>query len=75
MDGLYGDGYSPLDEIEALLGEMYELAERAARDGCPDAERLALQERLCALRELLDECADLLGPDGAHSGDPRDPRS
>lgn len=52
------DELSPLDEIEILLREMYALAKRAAEDECEDDERMVLQERLEALRELVDNAAD-----------------
>jgi len=52
------DEFSPLDEMETLLREMYALAERSAQDACEDDERWALQERLEALMELYDNAVD-----------------
>jgi len=64
------DELSPLDEIDVLLREMYALAERAAQDECEDDERLALQERLDALRELVDNAADRLEEEMEAPGGP-----
>ena len=47
-----------LDEVQSMLEEMYEMAERAAEDDCTDAERDKLQGRLTALRERIDETVD-----------------
>lgn len=47
-----------LDEVQSMLEEMYELAERAAEDDCTDAERNGLQGRLMILRERIDETVD-----------------
>lgn len=47
-----------LDEVQSMLEEMYELAERAAQDDCTDAERGELQGRLMVLRERIDETVD-----------------
>ena len=47
-----------LDEVESMLEEMYELAERAAQDDCTDEERDGLQARLVTLRERIDETVD-----------------
>ena len=47
-----------LDEVQSMLEEMYELAERAARDDCTDAERDRFQGRLMVLRERIDETVD-----------------
>lgn len=58
MDYNFDEALPPLDEIELLLREMYALASRAAEDQCEDWERLALQERLEALMELVDNAAD-----------------
>ena len=47
-----------LDEVQSMLEEMYELAERAAQDDCTDEERDGLQARLVTLRERIDETVD-----------------
>ena len=47
-----------LDEVQGLLEQMYELAERAASDDCTDAERHTLQGKLIVLRERIDETGD-----------------
>ena len=47
-----------LDEVQSMLEEMYELAERASQDDCTDAERDVLQGRLAILRERIDETVD-----------------
>ena len=47
-----------LDEVQSMLEEMYELAERAAQDSCTDEERDGLQARLVTLRERIDETVD-----------------
>ena len=47
-----------LDEVQALLEEMLELASRAAEDECTDEERNDLQRRLLILRERIDETVD-----------------
>ena len=47
-----------LDEVQSMLEEMYELAERASQDDCTDAERDVLQGRLTVLRERIDETVD-----------------
>ena len=47
-----------LDEVQSMLEEMYELAERAAQDDCTDAERDRFQGRLMVLRERIDETVD-----------------
>ena len=47
-----------LDEVQGLLEQMYELAERAASDECTDEERHALQGKLIILRERIDETVD-----------------
>lgn len=50
-----------LDEVQSMLEEMYELAERASQDDCSDEERDKLQGRLTALRERIDETVDAYG--------------
>ncbi len=47
-----------LDEVQALLEEMLELAARAVEDDCTDEERDELQGRLMLLRERIDETVD-----------------
>lgn len=47
-----------LDEVQSMLEEMYELAERASQDDCTDQERDGLQGRLTVLRERIDETVD-----------------
>ncbi len=44
-----------LDEVQALLEEMLELASRAVEDDCSDEERSQLQGRLIILRERIDD--------------------
>ncbi len=44
-----------LDEVQALLEEMMELASRAVEDDCTDEERDKLQGRLTILRERIDD--------------------
>lgn len=47
-----------LDEVQSMLEEMYELAERASQEDCTDQERDGLQGRLTILRERIDETID-----------------
>lgn len=47
-----------LDEVQSMLEEMYELAERASQEDCTDQERDELQGRLVILRERIDETVD-----------------
>ena len=47
-----------LDEVQALLEEMLELAARAVEDDCTDEERDGLQGRLLIIRERIDETVD-----------------
>ena len=47
-----------LDEVQSMLEEMYEMAERASQDDCTDQERNELQGRLTVLRERIDETVD-----------------
>ena len=47
-----------LDEVQSMLEEMYEMAERAAQDDCTDVERDVLQGRLTVLRERIDDTVD-----------------
>ncbi len=53
-----------LDEVQALLEEMLELAQRAVEDDCTDEERDKLQGRLVTLRERIDETVDAYGKMG-----------
>lgn len=50
-----------LDEVQSMLEEMYELAERASQPDCTDEERDKLQGRLTILRERIDETVDAYG--------------
>lgn len=47
-----------LDEVQELLEEMMELAQRAVEDDCTDEERDELQGRLLILRERIDDTVD-----------------
>ena len=47
-----------LDEVQALLEEMLELAARAVEDDCTDEEWDGLQGRLLIIRERIDETVD-----------------
>ncbi len=47
-----------LDEVQELLEEMMELAQRAVEDDCTDEERDEMQGRLLILRERIDETVD-----------------
>lgn len=47
-----------LDEVQELLEEMMELAQRAVEEDCTDEERDELQGRLLILRERIDETVD-----------------
>lgn len=55
-----------LDEVQRMLEEMYEMAERAAQDDCTDEERDVLQGRLTVLRERIDETVDAYGRLGVY---------
>ncbi len=50
-----------LDEIEATLWKMMELAGRSAEESCTDAERALLQKKLERLRQKIDAIADTFG--------------
>ncbi len=50
-----------LDEIEAALWEMMELARKSAEESCTNAERALLQKKLERLRQKIDAIADSFG--------------
>ncbi len=50
-----------LDEIEATLWRMMELAKQSAEESCTDAERALLQKKLERLRQKIDAIADTFG--------------
>jgi len=50
-----------LDEIEATLWKMMELARTSAEESCTDAERALLQKKLERLRQKIDAIADTFG--------------
>ncbi|MBE6910294.1 MAG: hypothetical protein E7474_12100 [Ruminococcaceae bacterium] len=56
MDPIFAEAM--LDEVQALLEEMLELAARAVEDDCTDEERDELQGRLLIIRERIDETVD-----------------
>ncbi len=58
MDPIFAEAM--LDEVQALLEEMMELAQRAVEDDCTDEERDEMQGKLIILRERLGEYRDAL---------------
>ncbi len=50
-----------LDEIEANLWKMMELARTSAKESCTNAERALLQKKLERLRQKIDAAADTFG--------------
>ncbi|MBE7004437.1 MAG: hypothetical protein E7425_09170 [Ruminococcaceae bacterium] len=56
MDPIFAEAM--LDEVQALLEEMLDMASRAVEDDCTDEERDEMQGRLILLRERIDETVD-----------------
>ncbi len=56
MDPIFAEAM--LDEVQALLEEMLEMAQRAVEDDCTDEERGEMQGKLIILRERIDETVD-----------------